>query len=341
MSFNRLETSDFVQSSDAVSSTLWSTDSPTLSTFFTSSTQEGGNSGKYYLTVYQTGSAQSNAAPQFDIAYGNSMGSGSLAYNSSVSSNSPTSTVYGQFQDLILGDENTDFNFGGVTINEFFALSFERARFKESILPGSLTLKLTSGSNTVSITDNSKITTVPQFIGTNKIYQLISGSSGNASGDLTNYYTSNSGSYGWLIPDLGLILLNPKALASTPAHGGISFLYSSSTSTTSPITTPNRSLFTAISGGASFIVNSQETISSNYLFIRARSSEYNYSTNPSFISGSTGEIIFNSFINTPRTYVTTVGLYNDINELVAVAKLSRPLPKDFTKEALIRVKLDF
>jgi hypothetical protein len=41
------------------------------------------------------------------------------------------------------------------------------------------------------------------------------------------------------------------------------------------------------------------------------------------------------------TYVTTVGMYNDNNELLAVAKLSKPLQKDFTKEALVRVKLDF
>jgi hypothetical protein len=34
-------------------------------------------------------------------------------------------------------------------------------------------------------------------------------------------------------------------------------------------------------------------------------------------------------------------MYNDANELVAVAKLSRPLLKDFTKESLVRVKLDF
>jgi hypothetical protein len=52
-------------------------------------------------------------------------------------------------------------------------------------------------------------------------------------------------------------------------------------------------------------------------------------------------VIYSSFINNPQTYVTTVGLYNDSNELVAVAKLSRPLIKDFTKESLIRVKLDF
>jgi len=92
---------------------------------------------------------------------------------------------------------------------------------------------------------------------------------------------------------------------------------------------------------SSFVLNSNETISSNYLFIRARSSEFNYSVNPSYISGSTGEILYSDFINAPRSYITTVGLYNDTNELLAVAKLSRPLPKDFTKEALVRVKLDF
>ena len=88
-------------------------------------------------------------------------------------------------------------------------------------------------------------------------------------------------------------------------------------------------------------MNSQEALSSDFIFVRARNNEFNYSENPSFISGSTGEIVFNSFINNPQTYITTVGLYNDSNELLAVAKLSRPLPKDFTKELLVRVKLDF
>jgi hypothetical protein len=48
-----------------------------------------------------------------------------------------------------------------------------------------------------------------------------------------------------------------------------------------------------------------------------------------------------SFINSPQTFITTIGMYNDSNELLAVAKLSKPLKKDFTKEALVRVKLDF
>ena len=83
------------------------------------------------------------------------------------------------------------------------------------------------------------------------------------------------------------------------------------------------------------------TITSDFVFVRARNSEFNYSENPSYVSGSTGEVIYPYFINNPQTFPTTVGMYNDNNELVAVAKLSRPVSKDFTKEALIRVKLDF
>ena len=103
-------------------------------------------------------------------------------------------------------------------------------------------------------------------------------------------------------------------------------------------------LFNAISGAigsGSFSINSEETITSDYVFVRPKSSQFNYSENPSFISGSTGEVLYPQFINNPQTYITTIGLYNDTSQLLAVAKLSRPLPKDFTKEALIRVKLDF
>ena len=91
----------------------------------------------------------------------------------------------------------------------------------------------------------------------------------------------------------------------------------------------------------SFQVNSEETVTSDFVFVRARNSEFNYSENPSFISGSTGDVIFSTFINSPQTFMTTVGFYNDTNDLLAVAKLSKPLTKDFTKEALLRVKLDF
>jgi hypothetical protein len=102
-----------------------------------------------------------------------------------------------------------------------------------------------------------------------------------------------------------------------------------------------RIVLTTSSFTSSFVLNSQETITSDFVFVRARNGEFNYSENPSFISGSTGTILYDAFIQNPQTYITTVGMYNDNNELLGVAKLSKPLKKDFTKEALIRVKLDF
>jgi hypothetical protein len=129
--------------------------------------------------------------------------------------------------------------------------------------------------------------------------------------------------------------------------GGINLgtLRQSNTNNTNPIrlysTSSNRGLISGSTAASSFALNSQETITSDFVFIRARNAEFNYSENPSFISGSTGTILYDAFIQNPQTYITTVGMYNDNNELLGVAKLSKPLKKDFTKEALIRVKLDF
>jgi len=345
MSFVRLQPDDFVVSSDAVSSICWTTGSPALTSFYTSSTQVNGSSGNYYINVFDT---PTTSSVQFAIAYGNANGSGSANYNNLVDGRSPSSTIYGQWQDLVIGDENTNFVFGNITASEFFALPIERACYKESIFLGSLTLRLTGSSGSVSLTDNSSLYATGnglavQFGAAGRVFQLVSGSAGTINTSLnSNGYSVTSGSYGWLLPDIGAIILNPLALAQPAVSGGIGFRYSGSASATGTInTSPNTSLFAAISGSKYFQLNSQETITSDYVFVRPRSSEFNYSENPSFISGSTGEVLYSSFINNPQTYITTIGLYNDSNELLAVAKLSRPLPKNFTKEALVRVKLDF
>ena len=343
MSFKRLETDDFVISADSISSTLWSTGNPTLSTFFTSSTQEASTSGDYYLNIYNTSSALSGSTVQFAIAYGNSNGSGSANFNNLVNGRSPSSTIYGQYQNLAIGDENTNFVFGTITASEFFALSIDRAQYKEKIFLGSLALTISGSSGSITLTDDSAYASSVIFNEAGRVYQLISGSAGVKNTSLNNDgYSANSGSYGWVLPDVGIILLNPLSLADFAVSGGIGLQYSGSASASAtPNVTPMSSLFKAISGSASFKLNSEETITSNYVFVRPRSSEFNYSENPSFISGSTGEVLYSEFINSPQTYITTVGLYNDNNELLAVAKLSRPLVKDFTKEALVRVKLDF
>ena len=334
MAFKRFDPEDFVVSSDSITSTLWSTGNPSLTSFFTSSVQLAASSGNYYLSIF---SSSSLSDTQFDIVYCDSLGSGSDWFNSIVPGNSPTKTMFGQYRALILEDENANFVFGKgtnvVTGSHFWALSIERARYKESLFPGSLNLQISGSGGIINLTDDSQDNLVNTFIGTTRVFQLISGSNGTAGSLPNSGYVANSGSYGLVFPDLGTILLNPLALSQS-----INVSPSRSNNSDGLNTT---TLYDAISLGASFALNSEETITSDYIFVRARNSEFNYSENPSFISGSNGEVIYANFINQPQVYVTTIGMYNDSNDLLAVAKMSRPLLKDFTKEALVRVKLDF
>jgi len=332
MAFKRLDPEDFVVSSDPITGPVWSTGYPTLYPFYTGSANTP-SPNPYYMTAYHDPNVIEE--PQFSIAYGDANGSGSLLYNNIVSHNSPTSTIYGQYRSMILEDENSNFIFGSgnnsVTSSNFWAISVDRARYKEAFFPGSLQLSLTgSGGQSVQLTDDSQTTLTTQYLGSTRVFQLISGSNGVPhAGSTTGGYTLASGSYGLVFPDLGTIILNPLALKTI----GLNPSQSSNTYGNN-----NKILFGAL---GPFKLNSEETITSDYVFVRARNSEFNYSANSSFISGSTGEVIYNNFINHPQVYVTTVGLYNDSNELLAVAKLSKPLLKDFTKESLLRVKLSY
>lgn len=328
MSYKRLDAEDFLVSVDSITSTVWSDNTPTLTTFFTASTGASSNDA-FYRNVYKTATSESI---QFAIAYGDVEGSGSLLYNPLVDGNSPSKTVYGQFRNLVYGDENTDFSFEGTTPKNIWAVSVERARYKEKLMPGTLNLKLTSGSVNLELTDNSAMVTTDTFLECGRVYQLISGSNGTAF--TGNGHSTSNGSYGLFLPDVSLLILNPLAIAEG--------LPLATTDRASNSATENiEQAFRTFKDGASFGVNSEETLTSDFIFVRARNSEYNYSENPSFISGSTGDVLYSSMINSPQSFVTTVGLYNDTNELLAVAKLSKPLTKDFTKETLLRVKLDF
>lgn len=329
MSFKRLDPEDFLVSIDSVTATAWSTNSPTLTTFFTSSTTSTNDS--YYKNVYQSATTTSGSAVQFAIAYGNQYGSGSANFNDLVPGVSPTRTVYGQYRNLVYGSETANFIFGTVTASDFWAISVDRARYKEHLLKGTFNLELKNGSSTIKLTDNSGMVSTDTYLDCGRVYQIVSGSNGVAFSGTG--YSPSSGSYGLFLPDIATIILNPLALSQS---------INLQPSRSSDIDGLNISrLFTAISGAASFQINSEETVTSDYVFVRARNSEFNYSENPSFISGSTGDVIYSTFINSPQTYMTTVGFYNDTNDLLAVAKLSKPLVKDFTKEALVRVKLDF
>jgi hypothetical protein len=368
MSFTTLDPSDFVISTDSVTAPAWSSNVPTLNTFFR---QVPANSSTitqnaFYLNVFQAPVGSTSASVQFSIAYGHQRGSGSLPYNSLVPGVTPSLTTYNQYNTLIYGPAVSSsaqgFNFGGTSGSNapsIFAINVDRNRYKEALFPGTFNLTL-SGSGTANITlcDNSNDVTTVTYLDCGRVFDIVSGSNGRATsttsvGQPANGYTI-SGSYGMYLPDIGVILLNAGALALSAASGGIGLTLDNNNYSITAVNNAlytssinNNNLFTAISGGynrttskGGFQLNSQENISSDYIFCRVKNSEYNYSSNPTFITGS-GNLLWPTMVNSPQTFVTTVGLYNDNSQLLAVAKMSRPLVKDFTKEALIRVKLDW
>ena len=338
MSFKRLDPEDISISAESVVTPLWSTNSTQLSTFFTSSAQYA-TSGEYFTRVFNSNiNIDSTAVAQMGITFGDKTGRGSVDYNTGAAGKSPSATIYGQYRNLVFGDEDTAFQFQGETSDYIYVISIDRSRYKEKLLPGSFNLKLKGPTGgIISLTDNSKALTTISYVDSGRVYDVISGSNGEPYNILNKGYNANGGSYGKFLPDVGVIVFSGEALDDTVLTGGILLGTVKGASTDNENT---RKFFNAISGGLSFQSQAEETVSSNYVFVRVRNSEFNYSTNPSNITGS-GELRHDIMINTPQAYITTVGLYNDNNDLLAVAKLSKPLLKDFTKEALVRIKLDY
>ena len=86
--------------------------------------------------------------------------------------------------------------------------------------------------------------------------------------------------------------------------------------------------------------NNTTELNSTIHFCRVNNNDYNYSSNPTYLSSSK-MVVKNNTLDAPVSYMTTVGLYSADNELLAVAKLSEPLKKDPTNEMTLRVRLDY
>ena len=86
--------------------------------------------------------------------------------------------------------------------------------------------------------------------------------------------------------------------------------------------------------------NNTIELNSSIYFCRINHNEFNYSSNPTYVSGSK-LVVKNKSTDLPITYITTVGLYSPDNELLAVAKLSEPIRKDPNTELTLRVRLDY
>ena len=323
-----------------VSSGMWSGGIGTLNSFYTSSTQSG-STGEHYYDVYN-GAVGTNATAsiQFSVAYGHYAGSGSRTGDSNFSS---AKAIYRQLRNLLLPQGTEKFKAGayqgGGTDAEtdvIFAVSLNRGRLKEKMDPGNWELRL-SGSNgqILHLIDDSGATNDPNVRNTAREFNVISGSIADGTAVVGGASTA---SFGKFFPETGILVLDSTRL-NNGSGTGISM---SSYNTGSNTHGNNASVFfNAVSGGAYFAARREEQIKSTHYFCRVRHNEYNHSQNPTYTSGSQGDLQIASFRNDPKSYITTVGLYNNANELLAVAKLSRPILKSTSREALIKVRLDF
>lgn len=325
---------------------LWSGNVGTLTTYHTSSAQSS-TQKQYYYEIFDGVSSAATSEPQFSVTYGHNAGSGSLGQNE----DSPSNAIYSQYAQILLPNNQRVFSFNSVSTEHIYAININRARLKDRLDPGNFELTLAeldgdSIPNNVNTGSNVHVATSPSIIELiddsgdtqqaatqiGRVYNLVSGS-------ILNGVHSPKTYYGAVYPEQGVIVLNADTLNSQLAFGTV---------TGSNINGDNAyKLFTSISASAAissdngFAARNEERVQSTYYFVRAKNGEYNFSNNPSYVTGSNGAFRQPTFSNNPKSYITTVGLYNSTQELLAVAKLSQPILKSFSNEVLVKVKLDF
>jgi len=332
---------------EVVTTGMWSNDEGQISSFFTSSTQA--DSSDYYVNVYNDTNA---SAVQFAIAYGNKYGSGSVSLQNNPDSYISTKATYAQYRQILLDQDDDKFTFfssaagGLVNSDDIYIINIARARYRETMDAGNWSIDI-SGSNGISqLIDDSgkKFSDVVGRAG--RIFNVGSGSLnlGTENEATINTLTASNGDgLGLFYPDQGIIVLNATAvhdlIGTSIDSGSIAgktlykgFDYEGKN---------HFLLYNAIVGGADFDARRTENVSTSHYFVRATNREFNYTNNPSFVTGSDGSFTESTFVTDPKTFITTIGLYNDANELLSVAKTSQPIVKSFDKEVLIKIKLDF
>ena len=317
----------------SITSALWTNNVSKITRFYTGSAQSSSTAGQYQWDIYQYDPRyDASASVEFNIAWGHFKGSGSKTGSGASSQGlTPSKAVYTAFANMLLEAGDDQFTIDGVDTEPMYFISVQRKNFKQKMNPNGWMIQL-KDSKILHLIDDSRYNAATSVNG-NRVYNIISGTlaDGQAS--------TGTHKYGFFYPDLGILAISHTAMDAHP--GG----------------------FTAnvanIPGGGSYVGNldklyewmdkagarwfqgrAEEDISSTHYFVRVKNSEYNFSNNPTFVTGS-GTLYNAGMVGDPKVYISTVGLYNEENELVATAKLSKPLQKSFSREATIRVKLDY
>ena len=323
-----------------------------------------------FQSVYDYPYLSSSANHIFDITMGYAASSG---YSSSASTqNAKKINIYNEMAQVLAGfdetstlrlfDEDGDLT-GGTKIKEAYFINLTRLLSKDEIKKGSFSLLLGCGqsgskagyaegfSGIVTITDKSgsdgyKVNSPAGEYGI--LYATGSSTGGYLTVNTSKVDAANlDAAVGLVYYQAGIAVISASVFGdllnqpvSMSRTDGIAVHTSASVSAsfqTSAISASCNQLRHRIQN-ISF--NNTTELNSTVYFCRAGHLDFNYSSNPTYLSNSK-IVVKTTSQNVPVSYVTTVGLYSPANELLAVAKLSEPLKKDPTTEFTIRVRLDY
>jgi hypothetical protein len=227
---------------------------------------------------------------------------------------------------LLLGSDSSLFSFNNTNYNELFFLLMKRRIFKDEIKKGtvSVTLQVSGGVNdTLTLTD----------AGAAGAY------SAGAGGDVASLY-SGSTIVGAVYYNAGIVAFPTGVFVAPTAAQSI---YWSGSYQLNQILSGN--IDHAVDGLRNRLgqvqFQNQTNLHSTIYFCRALNSEFNYSTNPTFVDSNNRIIPTSGSDNQTRTYITTVGLCDINDNLLAVAKLSQPVKKSPDNELITRIRLSY
>jgi hypothetical protein len=369
MIFKNFESTDVVSGRvQPVSTGMFENGEVESTLFFTSSIQSKitGSSifeplnGLYYTNLYTSSSI--DVDPFVSVTYGHIAGSGSSSEDLDETNGSflrPTQAIYNQYRNFLLVPDDRFFTFyrgsnvSEVDSTDIYALNFSSAKVKDRLDPGQFQLTLSGSNGTFTFIDDSRYIRSGDGTAGGRRFNMVSGSlASGAQLDLQGEVVYNG--LGSMYPDLGIVLFRPAALDAIV--GQVNNISLSTPSETLPSGTQfalkHRVLANSMILGKSAIARVTEFVPARHYFVRVKNQEFNYSNNPTFVfsqreadagfvdSADIGKIRFEEFVNDPQVYITTVGLYSENNDLLAVAKLSQPALKNFSNELLIKIRLD-
>ena len=289
-----------------------------------------------FQSVYDYPYASSSANHILDLSVGFSSNAASLS-SAAVSQKSKKINVYTQMAQILNGydtegaikvfDADGDFGSGTKHHNAIF-INFSRLLTKDEIKKGSFSMVL--GTASAFASPFGQLATITDKAATSS-YKV----------------NSPAGEYGILkngATSVGLIYY----------QAGVAVLTSSAFNNSSEINAAGKTINKLLTGSTvdatadglrhrikNISFNNTTELNSSIYFCRAAHNEFNYSSNPTYLSASEIVVKNGEPLNNPRSYVTTVGLYSPDNELMAVAKVSEPLRKAPTNELTLRVRLDY